>query len=338
MIDFAPLATVSRDGLIESTHLGDVALVDVSGALRASVGDPSRHCYYRSSGKPLQALGVVQSGAADKYAFTQTELSICCASHSGSAMHVATVQGILEKLDLDGSALACGCHQPGDEAERNRLIREGLSPTPLHNNCSGKHAGMLATARALGAPVEGYLDHDHPVQKLIRHNLELATGVPQERFIVGADGCGAPTVGLPLQAIALSFARLGNPEGMPDDFRDAARRVCAAMAAAPDMVSAPGAFNSELLGAGNGHLVAKAGAEGLFALGIIDPRHLGLAAKIADGSSRAQAAIVMHLLTQLGAISDSAHETLARFITPDVCNCHGRIVGQIEPVFELEAQ
>lgn len=336
MHDFAPLATVSRDGLIESTHLGDIAISDSTGRLVASVGDPGRLLYYRSSGKPLQALGVVQSGAADRFSFTPTELAICCASHSGSAAHVQTVLGILDKLGLRVEDFACGVHDPGDAEERNRLLLAGERPSPPHNNCSGKHVGMLATAVAMGAPVAGYLNLEHPVQCLINRNLELATGVPQEQFHFGADGCGAPTVGLPLQAIATSFARFANPEDMPEDFRTAAERITAAMAAAPEMVSSPGSFNSELLAAGEGRIVVKGGAEGLYALGIKSERRLGIAIKMSDGSFRGQSPVVLRVLEQLGALTPAAQERLEQFRRPAIRNCHGVEVGHVEEVFDLD--
>lgn len=336
MRDFAPLATVSRDGLIESTHLGDLAITDATGRLVASVGDPGRWLYYRSSGKPLQALGVVQSGAAERFGFTPAELAICCASHSGSAAHVQTVLGILSRLGLRVEDFACGVHDPGDAEERRRLLLAGEKPSPLHNNCSGKHVGMLATALALGAPVAGYLHLDHPVQRLINRNLELATGVAQEQFHFGADGCGAPTVGLPLQAIATSFARLANPQDMPEDFRTAAERITAAMAAAPEMVSSAGSFNSELLAAGEGRIVIKGGAEGLYALAVKDERRLGIAIKMSDGSFRAQSPVVLRVLEKLGALTDAARERLEPHFAPVIRNCHGAMVGNIEAVVDLE--
>ena len=332
---FAALATVTRNDIAESTHLGDLVVCDTAGRIVFSLGDPERLAYYRSSGKPLQALSVVQSGAADQFAFTDTELAVCCASHHGSRMHVLTVQGILEKLGLDETDLLCGVHEPGDPAERNRLIKAGEAPGPLHNNCSGKHAGMLATARALGAPVAGYLALDHPVQQHIAASLALATGLPAEELHFAPDGCGAPVLAAPLHAIAVSYARLANPRDMPAGFAAAARRIVQAMAAAPQMISGPGAFNTELLDAANGHLVAKGGAEGLYAVGIADPRGLGLAVKIADGSARALPPVVVKALRQLGALSAAQLEALQSHAAPAVTNCHGTVVGAIESVVEL---
>lgn len=335
MNDFAVLATVSRNGIIESTHLGDLVVADAGGQVRHVAGNPERLAYYRSSSKPLQALTVVGSGAADRFSLTRAELAVCCASHCGSALHVKTVAGILEKIGLDASALQCGTHMPGDETERRRLIQSGEAPTPLHNNCSGKHAGMLAAAVAMGADTASYLDLDHPVQKDILTNLELATDISREAFHIGADGCGAPTVAVPLQAVAVSFARLANPDDMPADFRTAALKVCEAMGAAPEMVSGPGSFNTVLLDRGRGHLVAKAGAEGLFALGICDPRRLGVAMKTADGSSRPQPPVIMHLVDRFGALAAPEQESMAAFSEMEITNCHGTVVGRIAGAVSL---
>lgn len=331
MSGFATLATVTRNGIVESTHLGDMVVCDVHGHIMSSAGDPERVCYYRSSGKPLQALSVVMSGAADQFAFTDTELAICCASHHGSRAHVLTVAGILEKLGLDETALLCGVHEPSDPAERTRLLKAGEAPSPLHNNCSGKHAGMLAAALAMGAPVDNYLDVDHPVQRHIAANLALATGLSPEQFHFAPDGCGAPVLAAPLAAMATSYARLANPTTMPPDFAAAAKRILQAMATAPEMISAPRAFNSDLLDVGNGHLVAKGGAEGLMCVGIVDPRGLGLAVKVADGSFRPLPPVTIKALHGLGALSEAQMEALQQHAHPQVTNCHGVVVGEIIP-------
>jgi len=337
MTDFALLAIVTRGEVAESHHLGDLVIADADGKVLRAAGNPERVAYFRSAQKPLSALAVVQTGAADRFGLTATELSICCASHSGSRMHVVTVQGILEKLGLDETALQCGVHDPGDAEERARLVRAGEKPSPLHNNCSGKHAGMLASALALGAPVASYLERDHPLQRLIARNVAAMTGLPEERLQYGADGCGAPVIAVPLTAMATAYARLANPADLPDDLHAAATRIVAAMAVAPDMVAAPGAFNSELLAAGEGRLVAKGGAEGAFLVGLQDPRRLGIAMKIADGSSRALPSVTLAALEVVGGLSAGARGRLQRFRRPAVTNCHGTHVGDIETTLELEA-
>ncbi len=328
------LATVSRDGVIESTHYGRVAICSPDGQLVASAGDAEGVQFWRSSSKPLQALSVVTSGAAERFELTEKELSVCCASHSGSAEHISTVGGILAKLGLDTAALNCGAHHPGDVDERNRLIREGLEPSQLHNNCSGKHAGMLATARALDAPIEGYLDFDHPVQRLISQHLSLISGVPKDRFKVGRDGCGAPTVAMPLSAMGRAFARLATGADLPEEIASAAARIRSATAAEPVMVSSRGSFNSELLRLGGGDLVAKGGAEGLFCVAS-HSRGLGIAMKTSDGSSRAHPPVIIALMQ---AVRIEVHEELAEsFGRMPVSNCHQDTVGHVEATgIELE--
>jgi L-asparaginase II len=336
MTDFALLAVVTRGDVHESHHLGDLVVADAGGKPLWAAGNPLRVAYFRSAQKPLTALAVVQSGAAERFALTDTELSVCCASHSGSRMHVTTVAGILDKLGLDERALQCGVHDPGDSEERLRLSRAGERPSPLHNNCSGKHAGMLASTLALGAPVATYLDRDHPLQQLISRNVALMSGVPEAGLQYGVDGCGAPVIALPLVAMATAYARLANPDELPDDLRAAATRIMAAMAIAPDMVSAPGAFNSELLAAGDGRIVAKGGAEGAFLVGLHDPRRPGLAMKIADGSGRAIPPVTLAALQALGGLSASAVSRLERFARPPIHNCHSVHVGDIIATLELE--
>ncbi len=333
--DFAVLAYVTRSDRVESFHVGDAVIADAAGKILFAAGNPERRAYFRSSQKPLQALAVVQSGAAEQFQLTQTELAICCASHSGSRMHVLTVQGILEKLGLDENALQCGIHEPSDPEERARLIRERQEPSPLHNNCSGKHAGMLATALALGASIHNYLDAAHPVQQLIRRNMAFLTDIPESEQGLGIDGCGAPVMAAPLRAMALAYARLANPEDLPADLSEAARRIVAAMAIAPDMIAAPGAFNSELLTAGEGRLVAKGGAEGLMLIGLQDPRRLGIAVKVADGSSRAIPPVTISAIEKVGGLSAGARARLAAFSQPPVTNCHGNVVGHIIAALQL---
>lgn len=321
------LATVGRDGVIESTHFGRVAICQADGRLLAGAGDTEGVQFWRSSSKPIQALSVVTSGAADRFELTQRELSVCCASHSGSAEHIETVRGILAKLDLSESDLNCGAHWPGDIEERNRLIRAGEEPTQLHNNCSGKHAGMLATARALNAPVGGYLDFEHPVQHMIALNLSLLSDVPQEQFAIGRDGCGAPTVAMSLAAMARAFARLASPDDLPDALPGAARRICDAMAAEPVMVSSRGSFNSELLRLGAGEFVAKGGAEGLFCMASRS-RGIGIAVKASDGSGRAHPPAIISLMR--AAKMDVPEELAERFERVPVTNCHHETVGYVE--------
>ena len=305
------LANVTRDGMVESTHYGRIAVCEPDGEIK----------YWRSSSKPIQALSVVTSGGADSFALTVRELAVCCASHSGSAMHTTTVLGILDKLGLSESDLQCGVHWPGDAEERNRLIREDAEPGPRHNNCSGKHAGMLATCLALGADPAHYMDLNHPVQRLVTEHLCLLGGIAEQDLVFGRDGCGLPTAAAPLRSCAQAFANLAEPSVLPPEVTSAVERMTAAMVTAPEMVSSPGSFNSELLAAGAGDLIAKGGAEGLFCMGVRS-RAVGVAFKTSDGSSRAHAPIALELLRRLRELPRAGDE-----LSPGACRRHraGRV-------------
>lgn len=328
----ARLARSYRGPIVEAEHYGQVVVCDAEGELVAALGESRQPVVLRSAAKPLQALSVVTSGAAEKFGLEPRHLAICCASHQGAAAHLQTVAEILERLGLDETALDCGTHWPDDAAEADRLKQAGLPPGPLHNNCSGKHAGMLATALALGASPRGYLDPGHPVQALIRQHLALFSGEAEADFLPLLDGCGAPTYALPLRSIAVAFARLASPISLPAELQEAPALIYAAMVAHPEMIQGPGTFNTELLRAGGGRLVAKGGAEGLFALSL-PQAHWGIAVKISDGSGRAWPPVVLALLRNL--LGTQLAE-LTNFARPEQRNCHGEIVGHLEPDSALE--
>ncbi len=324
----AIVAHTTRSGLIENEHHGSIAVADADGRLVGWVGDPEACFYLRSSAKPIQALSVVASGAYRAFGMTPKELAVCCASHSGSDEHRETVAGLLAKAGLGPEHLRCGTHMPGDGAARRELEAAGRNPTPLHNNCSGKHAGMLVTARHLGAPLGTYLSRDHPVQQMILANLSALAGVDGADIHIGVDGCGAPVHALPLRAMATAFARVASRRNVPDALRSAALAVRKATAAHPHMVASRGNFNTKLLAAFAGDAVAKSGAAALFCAGFADAG-VGLAVKIADGSSGAMPPIVMRVLAEIG-LPASARRKLSRFERLAVTNCHNRRVGWVE--------
>ncbi|MBC7286610.1 MAG: asparaginase [Armatimonadetes bacterium] len=326
-----PLAEVTRGSLVESVHFGHVAVADAEGALIYGYGDPNRLCYLRSSAKPIQALAVVLSGAADKFAFDARELAICCASHHGRPEQVAAVLAVLDKLGLGPEALQCGVHEPLDPEARRQLIAAGREPSPLHNNCSGKHAGMLAVCLAMGWDIADYVKPDHPLQRWHLRNVAQACGVAEKEVVIGIDGCGVPTFGVPLRAIAAAFARLVTGVGLDNDLAAAAERVRQAMWAAPELISAPDGFDSQLLAAGQGALLAKGGAEGLLPVGSIDG--LGFAVKVDDGSARAMPPIVTSIGRRLTQFPAAIEE---RWANLPVRNAHGWQVGVIRPAPALE--
>lgn len=338
-----PLVEVRRGSITESRHRGHVVAVDGDGQIVARLGAPETLTFMRSSAKPHQAVPLVASGAADCFNFTSQEIALACGSHNGEPVHEQTAAGMLDKIGLDESALKCGRHEPYSREVTLRLRERGERPRLLQNNCSGKHAGMLALARHLAAPVETYDQPDNPVQLAIARTVEQFSGVPLEDIAVGVDGCGVPVFGVTVRAMALMYARLVSP---PDDFddatRDACRRICAAMTTHPEMVGGPSErFDTMLMRAAEGRIVSKIGAEGVYTAGVAPcdewPRGLGFAFKIEDGEDRrARPTVVIEALRQLGLLPASALEALAPYAEFAVKNNRGETVGVVRPSFKLE--
>lgn len=309
---------------MEATHLIHAVALDTNGQAIAIFGDADLVTYWRSTAKPFQAIAVVATGAADRFGLTPKELAIACGSHAGSAEHVATVQSMLAKADLTEEHLQCGVHEPFDAKERERLFRDGQKPLRLHSNCSGKHAAMLLTAKHLGTPLDNYRDPAHPVQQIIAQAMTEATGDENLPTAVIADGCGAPIWASSLCSIALAFHRFVTGEF---SFGEATRRLTAAMAQHPDMVSGKGMWNTQLIEATQGRFIGKGGAEGLFAGAFYDGR--AVAVKVQDGSHRATPIATVALLSYLGWLSNEELEALSDYCQPPLKNLHGEQVGTL---------
>jgi L-asparaginase II len=326
-----PLVEVSRAGRVECVHYGSVAVCDVTGRLLFAAGDPDSRTYLRSSAKPFQAVAVVQSGAAERWGFTDEELALCCASHGAQPFHLRAVESMLGKCGLTPSALKCGPHAPLHAPSAEALATNRQKPQPIHNNCSGKHAGMLAVCRHMHWPIETYLQPDHPLQWTNLTNMALFAGVAATEIPLGVDGCGVPTFYLPLSRVAAAFARLANA-GEPAELKEATRRVAGSMVAFPVHVAYEGNFGAVLLesvGEPKGaspRLLAKGGAEGVFGVGLIG-RGIGIACKISDGASRAIPPVIVRLLEQF---LDGADLTaLKRLVLKPITNTRGEEVGEL---------
>lgn len=338
-----PLVEAIRGGQVESIHVGAIAVVDVSGRLRAHVGDPDLVTFLRSTAKPIQALALVESGAADAFEFGPREIAITCGSHSGSDTHAEVVRTMLARIGLDETALRCGVHRPGDKLTALRLEAAGVGPTPARHNCSGKHTGMLAQAIHRQLSIADYLDPRHPVQQTILRNIAEMTGLDQVAIAVAVDGCSAPTFAVPLRAAALAFARLVDPVELSPERQAACRRIVKAMQTHPDMVGGEASFDTRVMQALPGRLISKGGAEGYLGLGILPDTlfpgspALGVAMKIADGdSARARGPASVGLLRQLGLLQDSIPPDLLPFATLPVLNNRETCVGEVRSVLELK--
>ena len=339
----ASLVEVWRGPIVESRHRGHLTAVDSLGRTVAALGQPETVTYVRSSGKPFQALPVIVSGTADHFGFTEQEIAIACGSHSGEPIHVDTVRSMLGKIGLDESALKCGVHEPFSAEVARELTRNQKPPSVLQNNCSGKHAAMLALALHLGAPTASYDELSHPVQQAIAKTVSQFSDVPSDQIAFGVDGCGAPVFGIPVRAMALMYARLvSTPANFDVATRAASQRIIKAMIDFPEMVGGTkDRLDTELIKAGAGRLISKIGAEGVYTVGVLPcaewPAGLGLALKIEDGDDhRARPPAVIEALRQLNILAQNELAALASYAPTIIRNRRGEKVGEARAAFTLE--
>jgi L-asparaginase II len=333
------LVEVRRGPIVESRHRGAIVIAEPDGRIVNHLGDASHITSTRSTIKPIQAIPFITSGAADHFDVDQRELAVVCASHEGEPIHTETVAGMLVRAGFDESALLCGAHPPYDTETARKLEERGEHFTQLHNNCSGKHTGMLLTAGLRGFSTGDYVSIEHPVQQqIIRTFRQLAS--LEGDLPAAIDGCSAPTFGVPLSALAVAFARLVNPAQQESAVANAAGRIVTAMINHPEMVGGTkGRFDTELLRASHGKLVCKIGAEASYAVGVLPcerfPRGVGIAFKIEDGSYRGLGPAVVEALAQLEILNEAETGQLASFHRPETDNRRGARVGQVRAVFQL---
>jgi L-asparaginase II len=330
---FVHVATTFRGGLPESRHFGAAAVATPDGRLVAALGDPEVATFLRSATKPFQALLLVEGGGVERFELEAADLALICASHGGRREHVARAAALLARGGFGVDDLLCGAHPPLDASAAKALPATGEPPTPLHNNCSGKHAGMLLACRLLGLPTADYVAPDHPLQRRIRERVAACCRLAPDELGVGVDGCSAPAFHLPLAAAARGWAALAAPDlaGLNAATGAAAERLLAAMAEAPEMVAGPGRFTSRLIEVTGGRVIGKEGAEGVYAMAVRGPVALGIALKIADGADRARDGVALDLLRHFGSLSGEEAAALATFRTPVLRNHRGLAVGEVVP-------
>jgi len=328
------LVEVMRGAVVESRHCGAVAVVDADGATVLALGDVERPVFPRSAVKALQALRMIETGAADRFGLTDQELALACASHSGESGHVAAAQSMLARIGLDASYLRCGAHPPMHVPSATALYCAGAEPTALHNNCSGKHSGFLCLNRMLRADPHGYIEPDHPVQREIKATIESITGtsIPDSRRAI--DGCSVPTWAVPLKHLALGFARFGTGNSLAPERAKAAARLRAACAAHPWYVAGSGRFCTEVMQRLGARAFVKVGAEGVY-LGVLPERGLGIAVKCDDGGARAAEVVMAALILRFAALSKDEQATLDHLVRPTLRNWNGIAIGKLRPTDAL---
>jgi L-asparaginase II len=328
------LVEVWRGPRVESRHHGAVVVVDADCATVFALGDVAMPVYPRSAVKPIQALPLVESGAADRYGFGDEELALACASHGGEPAHVEVAKRMLARAGLDVAALECGTHWPSHQASAQALARSGAAPAALHNNCSGKHAGFICLACHAGIDHHGYVGVTHPVQREVRGALVGLTGERLAEDECGIDGCSIPAWAIPLSSLAQAFAKFGAGQGLGPQRAKAAARLRAACAAQPYYVAGTGRFCTEIMKLFGARVLVKTGAEGVYC-GALPEQGLGIAIKCEDGGKRAAEVVMAAMIARFLPTSGDEQAALARFVQPTLRNWNGNEVGALRPSAEL---
>ena len=333
------LVRAIRGETVESIHRGDLIVIGGDGKTVAQIGDADIVTFIRSSGKSFQAIPFLTSGAADAFGFAEEEIALACASHSGEKRHTEIARRMLEKINLSEADLQCGAQIPFDEKRAGEMLRAGEEPTQLHNNCSGKHAAMLAFTKHAGADLKNYLEIESPVQQAILDAFAVFTETPKNEIALGIDGCCAPNFAVSLKAMAKSFLSLILPPASFDEnLQNACRRIVAATLKYPELIGGTGRLDTILMQAAKGQIVSKIGAEGVWLCAVLPSEKwrggLSIALKIEDGDDkRARAVAAVEILRQLGVLETDA----LREISPlAVKNRRGATVGEIAADFRLD--
>ncbi|CAH1656515.1 Asparaginase [Hyphomicrobiales bacterium] len=333
-MDNPVLVEVSRGAVVESRHRGAVAVVDAGGGLVLAIGDVERPVFPRSAVKALQALPLIESGAADRFGLSGAELALACSSHSGEELHAETAAAMLAKAGRQPACLECGIQHPMGVAAARALAWHHQKPSVLHNNCSGKHAGFVCVATAMGVDVAGYVGAEHPVQREVRAALETMTGAPHVDSLRGTDGCSIPTYAVPLQSLALAFARLGTGVGLSPQRAAAAARLRKAVAENPFMLAGSGRFDTRITEIFRERVFLKTGAEGVYC-GSLPEVGLGFAVKCDDGATRAAEVATAALIARFLVLGDADRAALRPFVAPGLTNWNGIAVGALAPAAAL---
>lgn len=316
--------------MVECRHSVRCAVVDADGIVIEQFGDSEAIVFPRSSIKPIQALPFIETGAADACFAATHEIALSCASHNGEETHAHNVEAWLTRLQMNEQDLECGSHRPTLISAADALVRANRAPCPLHNNCSGKHAGFLATAKHLGEDPTGYIGRDHAVQKRVRAAIESMCDVDLTDAPEGIDGCGIPVIGMPLSAFAFGLARMAAPAALAEGRAAAASRIVSAMIAAPEMVAGTERFDTDVMAAGD-TVACKTGAEGVFAA-ILPAQGIGIALKVDDGATRASEAAMAAMLLRHANPEARQRTVLEGYVDKAVTNAAGRVAGAVRAV------
>lgn len=320
----------TRAGHVENIHRADVVAVNSQGKILKEAGNGKLPMFWRSAAKPFQALAFVKNGGLEQYGLTQRELALLVSSHSGEDFHVELVRGILAKLGLSEDVLNCGAARPMSGKANAALIKRGEKPQAVHNACSGKHSQILALCKMMGLPVEGYIQPEHPAEKIIFQHVAMASCMPEDKLEIGIDGCGVPVFYLPLDHMARAYARLGTPsQGDWGEYEQAALTIRDAMIAHPDALAGTGRIDTVVSQLTKGRIIAKIGADAVYCMSVKD-EDMGIAFKVEDGSYGAVNPAVIAVLKYMDLLTKEEFEQLSAKYPPVLKNHRGDVIGTIE--------
>ncbi len=324
----------TRAGKVESVHRGDIVAVNTKGEIVYSVGDAKKPMFWRSAAKPFQALPFVRGGGVEQYGITEEELAFLISSHNGEEKHVELARSIFEKIGVTEDALECGVMRPSYRKAAAKLTAAGIKPTAIHNQCSGKHSGMLALCQLMGVPTPGYISPEHPAQKEMHEAVAYASDMNPEELEIGIDGCGVPVFYLPLDHMAYAYARLAKPEeGNWGEYEEGARKIRDAMVNQPFAVAGSKRIDTAIMEITKGRILAKVGAEAVYCLANLE-EGVGLTFKIEDGSYRAINPVVLGSLKAMNWLTDEEYAQLEAQFPPVLKNHRGDVIGSIEVMFK----
>ncbi|MDZ4668299.1 MAG: asparaginase, partial [bacterium] len=322
------LVEIYRGGILESFHRGAVCVVNKHGEVVFSLGDSMQNCYPRSAMKFVQALPLIELGGIARFGLNQEEIAVMCGSHNGERSHLSVVQSILEKIGLTQSDLGCGAQYPSSKKDANELVRTERKPSALHNNCSGKHAGMLALCVLLGHDIEDYLNPNHPIQTLILNYVEEMYAYPKTKMVCALDGCTAPIYSIPVYNQAICFKNLADPSHFSERRQDACKLVVEAITAYPYMVAGSKRYCTDMMQVTAPQVIGKTGAEGIFCMSFTEQK-LGVCIKIDDGKMLPQYNVAQALLEASGLFREDQMRKLHGYATEELRNLNNLVTGEM---------
>lgn len=323
------LVEVYRAGVLESFHRGVICVVNAQGEIVFSQGDTNQVCYPRSAMKLLQVIQLLVNGGLEKFKFTLEEIAVMCGSHNAEAEHLRVVNSILQKVGLEKDALNCGPQYPSSKRDANVLIKADQKPHHIHNNCSGKHAGMLASCVLMGWPVENYIDAQHPLQQRILESCSLMYEYPKENMVIGLDGCSAPIFSVPVYNQALGYKNLVSNTHLPEAVQQACKTIVEAVSTHPFMVAGTGRYCTDMMNITAPKIIGKTGAEGIFSMAFTEQK-LGVSIKIDDGKMLPQYNVAQSLIEATGLFSAQELAPLHRYAEAELTNFNKRPTGTIQ--------